>query len=39
MAIYSTNFLAKFFPVGKTNALRGKITSIEQHNDETVPED
>jgi len=37
MAIYSTNFLAKFFSVGKTNALRGKISSFQQHNDETVP--
>jgi len=27
-AICSTNFLAKFFPVGKTNALRGKISSF-----------
>jgi len=25
-ALCSTNFLAKFFPMGKTNALRGKIT-------------
>ena len=29
-AICSTNFLAKFFPMGKTNALRGKITSFQQ---------
>jgi len=27
-ALCSTNFLAKFFPMGKTNALRGKITSF-----------
>jgi len=27
-AICSTNFLTKFFPVGKTNALRGKISSF-----------
>jgi len=37
-AICSTNFLTKFFPVGKTNALRGKISSFQQHNDETIPE-
>jgi len=36
-ALCSTNFLAKFFPMGKTNALRGKITSFQQH-DESVPE-
>jgi len=29
-ALYSTNFLAKFFPMGKTNALRRKITSLEK---------
>jgi len=27
-ALCSTNFLAKFIPMGKTNALRGKITSF-----------
>jgi len=27
-ALCSTNFLAKFFPMGKTNALHGKITSF-----------
>jgi len=27
-ALCSTNFLAKFFPMGKTNALRGKILSF-----------
>jgi len=27
-ALCSMNFLAKFFPMGKTNALRGKITSF-----------
>jgi len=32
------NFLAKFFPMGKTNALRGKITSFQQQHDESVPE-
>jgi len=37
-AIYSTNFMAKFFTVGKTNALRRKISSFQQHNDETLPE-
>jgi len=37
-ALYSTNFLAKFFPTGKTNALRGKITSFQQQHDESVPE-
>ena len=37
-ALCSTNFLAKFFPMGKTNALRGKITSFQQQNDESVPE-
>jgi len=36
--ICSTNSLAKFFPMGKTNALCGKISSFQQHNDETVPE-
>jgi len=29
-ALCSMNFLAKFFPMGKTNALRGKITSFQQ---------
>jgi len=29
-ALCSTNFLAKFFPIGKTNALRGKISSFQQ---------
>ena len=29
---------AKFFPMGKTNALRGKITSFQQQHDESVPE-
>jgi len=37
-ALCSTNFLAKFFPMGKTNALRGKITSFQQQHDESVPE-
>jgi len=34
----STNFLAKFFPMGKTNALCGKITSFQQQHDESIPE-
>jgi len=37
-ALCSTNFLAKFFPTGKTNALRGKISSFQQQHDETVLE-
>jgi len=37
-ALCSTNFLAKFFPMGKTNALSGKITSFQQQHDESVPE-
>jgi hypothetical protein len=37
-ALCSTNFLAKFFPMGKTNALRGKISSFQQQHDESVPE-
>jgi len=32
------NFLAKFFPMGKTNALRGKITSFKQKHDESILE-
>ena len=34
----STAFLAKFFPIGKTNALRGRISSFQQQHDESVPE-
>jgi len=34
----STAFLAKFFPMGKTNALCGIISSFLQHHDESVPE-
>ena len=30
--------LVKYFPVGKTNALRNRIFSFEQLQDETVPE-
>jgi len=37
-ALCSTNFLAKFFPISKTNALRGKITSFQQQHDESIPE-
>jgi len=29
-ALYSTNFLAKFFATGNTNALCGKISSFQQ---------
>ena len=35
---YSTAFLAKFFPIGKTNALRGRISIFQQQHDESVPE-
>src|SRR6185437_11620364 len=31
-------FLVKYFPVGKTNALRNKISSFQQLQDETVSE-
>ena len=31
-------FLAKFFPLGKTNTLRGKISSFQQTSTETIPE-
>jgi hypothetical protein len=34
----STSFLAKFFPIGKTNALCGRISSFQQQHDESVPE-
>jgi len=37
-ALCSTNFLSKFFPMGKTNALCGKITSFQQQHDESIPE-
>ena len=36
--VCSNAFLAKYFPVGKTNALRNKITRIQQLPDETIPE-
>jgi hypothetical protein len=35
--ICSTTFLAKFFPTGKTNPLRGRISSFQQHHDESIP--
>ena len=31
-------FLAKFFPMGKTNALRGRISNFQQITMETIPE-
>ena len=31
-------FLKKFFSMGKTSALRGKISSFQQQFDETIPE-
>ena len=34
----STAFLTKYFPVGKTNALRGKISNFHQAATESVPE-
>ena len=34
----SNAFLAKYFPVGKTNALRNRITEIQQLPYETIPE-
>jgi hypothetical protein len=34
----SNAFLAKFFPLGKTNALRNKISGFQQLTDETIPE-
>nr|ABA98748.1 Transposable element protein, putative, Retrotrans_gag [Oryza sativa Japonica Group] len=34
----STAFLSKFFPMGKTNALRGRISSFQQTRDEMFPE-
>ena len=37
-SLCSTAFLAKFFPIGKTNALRGKISNFQQQHDESVPE-
>jgi hypothetical protein len=37
-ALCSINFLGKFFPMGKTNALCGKISSFQQQHDESVLE-
>jgi len=37
-ALCSTNFLVKFFPTGKTNALHGKISCFQQQHYEIVPE-
>nr|AAM18762.1 hypothetical protein [Oryza sativa Japonica Group] len=34
----STAFPSKFFPMGKTNALRGRISSFQQTRDESIPE-
>jgi hypothetical protein len=31
-------FLAKFFPLGKTNAIQNKILSFQQLMDETIAE-
>jgi hypothetical protein len=36
--ICSTTFLVKFFLVGRTNALRAKISSFQQQYDESIPE-
>ena len=33
-----TAFLMKFFPMGKTNALRGKISNFQQSSLETIHE-
>src|SRR5512141_1303874 len=34
----STAFLSKFFPMGKTNTLCGRISSFQQTRDESIPE-
>jgi hypothetical protein len=34
----SNAFLTKFFPLGKTNALRNKISGFQQLTDETISE-
>jgi hypothetical protein len=31
-------FLAKFFPMGKTNALRRRISNFQQSSIKTIPE-
>jgi hypothetical protein len=33
----STVFLTKFFPMGKTNALRGRIANFQQNSMEPIP--
>ena len=38
MAKCSKAFLEKFFPIGKTNALRGKISNFQQQKGETILE-
>ena len=35
---FSNAFLTKYFPVGKTNALRSKISGFQQLPDEAIPE-
>ena len=35
---FSTVFLTKFFPMGKTNALRGRISNFQQNSMESIPE-
>jgi len=34
----SVVFLAKFFPIGKTNVLRGRISNFQQSAMESIPE-
>jgi hypothetical protein len=34
----SNAFLVKFFPMGKTNALRNKISSFQQQANESIPD-
>jgi hypothetical protein len=34
----SMPFLVKFFPMGKTNALRGRISNFQQTTSESIPE-
>ena len=36
---YSTTFLAKFFPMSKTNALMGQILNFQQSSMETIPKE
>ena len=35
---YWKAFLSRFFPIGKTNALRGKIYNFQQQKEETISE-